>query len=331
MGGAANPSFLRAKLAERLALVLDDVERAAGEIGKHARQECAEQLNRAARRFWQADDLAALADTLADAAAQFAAGAAVVSIEQDVVKMESIRPAGEAWLVGTQTALDAAPALRAAMGSREPVIAAAAEGELGRLLPTLAIAAGDDRVAVFPVLSHSGVPALVCAWGSVEAAAMELLAKMAGEEWDRVSHAIAEAAAEAAAAAEAEATAAAAAAEAEAAAQAEAERAARAQAEPSWDSLSADEQRLHLRAQRSARVRVAQWRLREGVAVRSGRERGDLYGELAGQIDEARESFHSEFFAHCPSMVDYLHLEMVHTLAHDDAELLGKDYPGPLL
>jgi hypothetical protein len=30
-------------------------------------------------------------------------------------------------------------------------------------------------------------------------------------------------------------------------------------------------------------------------------------------------------------MVDYLHLEMVHTLANDDAELLGKDYPGPLL
>jgi hypothetical protein len=241
--------------------------------------------------------------------------------------MESVRPPGEAWLVGMQTALDAAPALRAAIESREPVIAAAAEGELGRLLPTLAIAAGDDRVAVFPVLSHSAVPALVCAWGSVEAAAMELLAKMAGEEWDRMSRAIAEAAAAAAAAAEAEA----AAAETEAAAQAEAERAASAQAEPRWDSLSADEQRLHLRAQRSARVRVAQWRLREGVAVRSGRERGDLYGELAGQIDEARESFHSEFFAHCPSMVDYLHLEMVHTLAHDDAELLGKDYPGPLL
>jgi len=324
MGGVANPSFLRAKLAERLAVVLDDFEQGAGEIGKHARQECADQLNRAARRFWQADDLAVLADTLADAAAQFAAGAAVVSIEQDVAKMESVRPAGEAWLVGTQTALDVAPALKAAIESREPVIAAAAEGELGPTLPGLAIAAGDDRVAVFPVLSRDGVPALACAWGAVEAGAIELLAKMAGEEWDRVSRAIADAAA---AAAEAEA----AAAEAETAARAEAERAAGEPAEPAWENLSAVEQRLHLRAQRSARVRVAQWRLREGAAVRSGRERGDLYGELASQIDEARESFRNEFLAPCPSMIDYLHLEMVHTLANDDAELLGKDYPGPLL
>ncbi|MGB7761704.1 MAG: hypothetical protein WBL61_17865, partial [Bryobacteraceae bacterium] len=102
-------------------------------------------------------------------------------------------------------------------------------------------------------------------------------------------------------------------------------------AEPSWDSLPAAEQRIHLRAQRFARVRVAQWRLREGAAVRSGRDSRDLYGELAEQIDEARESFRREFFAECPSMVDYLHLEMVHTLANDDAELLGKDYPGPLL
>ena len=102
-------------------------------------------------------------------------------------------------------------------------------------------------------------------------------------------------------------------------------------AERSWDSLPAEEQRTHLRAQRFARVRVAQWRLREGAAVRSGRVRRDLYGELETQIEEARKGFRDEFFDQCPGMVDYLHLEMVHTLANDDAELLGKDYPGPLL
>jgi hypothetical protein len=30
-------------------------------------------------------------------------------------------------------------------------------------------------------------------------------------------------------------------------------------------------------------------------------------------------------------MVDYLHLELIRTLANDDAELLGKDYPGPMV
>jgi len=363
MGTASNPSFLRAMLAERLAVVLDDIEQAAGEVSAHARHDCANQLNQAVRRLWQAPNVAALADTLADAAAQFASGAAVLSVEDNVSRTESVRPLSEAWrAAGTRTALRAAPALAAAIQSREPVIAAATESELGGTLAALALYAGHDRVAVFPVLSHEGVPALICAWGAVEASAQELLAKMAGEEWGRFQRAAAEAEqAEAAAIAEAQA---AARAEAEAEAQAAAEAAEQAQAqataeeeqeavgvagngappqfvaplmpaetaeESNWENLPAVEQRLHLRAQRVARVRVAEWRLREGARVRSGRARGDLYAELAPKIEEARKSFHSQFFGACPSMVDYLHLEMVHTLANDDAELLGKDYPGPML
>ena len=30
-------------------------------------------------------------------------------------------------------------------------------------------------------------------------------------------------------------------------------------------------------------------------------------------------------------MVDYLHLELMRTLANDDADLLGKEYPGPMV
>jgi len=300
-------------LAERLALVLDDIERSAGEVGKHARQECANQLNQAVRRLWQAGDPAVLADTLADAAAQFAGGAAVWSIEGGMATLESVRPSRDAGqAAGSQTALDAAPALAAAIESREPVIAAVAEREVGETLSLLAASAGDERVAVFPVTSHSGVPGLLCAWGAVEAAAVELLAQVAAEEWERVSRDAAAAAAATAATAAAELV-------------------TIAPVERSWDSLPAGEQRVHLRAQRFARVRVARWRLRDGAAVRSGRASRDLYGELGAQIDEARESFRHEFFAPCPGMVDYLHLEMVHTLANDDAELLGKDYPGPLL
>ena len=285
MGVAANPSFLRAMLAERLALVLDDVERSAGEVGKHARQECANQLNQAVRRLWQAADPAGLADTLADAAAQFAAGAAVLSIAGGMAKLESVRPSGDGGqAAGSQTALEAAPALAAALESREPVIAAAAEREVGAMLANLAASAGEDRMAVFAVASRSGVPALVCAWGTVEAAAVELLAQVAAEEWERVSRDAA--AAEAAAAA--------------AAATAAAEPVILAPAEPSWDSLPAAEQRIHLRAQRFARVRVAQWRLREGAAVRSGRDSRDLYGELAEQIDEARESFRRRVLRRVP-------------------------------
>ena len=86
-----------------------------------------------------------------------------------------------------------------------------------------------------------------------------------------------------------------------------------------------------LKAQRFARVQASQMRLHDGAAVQSGRSSRDLYGALRQRIDDTRTVFHEQFFAACPSMVDYLHLELVRTLAQDDADLLGKDYPGPLV
>ncbi len=99
----------------------------------------------------------------------------------------------------------------------------------------------------------------------------------------------------------------------------------------SWDALPSEDQAIHLRAQRFARVQVAEMRLNEPAAVQSGRMQRDLYGVLRSRIDTARVTFRQKFFAHCSSMVDYIHVELVRTLAHDDADLLGKDYPGPLV
>jgi hypothetical protein len=98
----------------------------------------------------------------------------------------------------------------------------------------------------------------------------------------------------------------------------------------SWETLSPHDQQIHLRAQRFARVRIAGIRLQEGPAVQSGRTRHNLYQALRGSIDTARDLYRKDFFDTCPTMVDYLHLELVRTLANDDAELLGKDYPGPM-
>jgi hypothetical protein len=65
--------------------------------------------------------------------------------------------------------------------------------------------------------------------------------------------------------------------------------------------------------------------------VLTGRSRRNLYEALRDHIDAAREQFQRDFFARCPSMVDYLHVELVRTLANDDAELLGENYPGPMV
>jgi hypothetical protein len=92
-----------------------------------------------------------------------------------------------------------------------------------------------------------------------------------------------------------------------------------------------DEQRVHLRAQRFARVQAAEMRLYHAAEVQAGRDRRNLYEALGESIDAARETFRKTYFDACPSMVDYLHLELVRTLAHDDPELLGENYPGVMV
>jgi hypothetical protein len=47
-------------------------------------------------------------------------------------------------------------------------------------------------------------------------------------------------------------------------------------------------------------------------------------------IDGARRQYESDFMSASATMVDYLHLELVRTLAQDDDMRLGEEYPGPL-
>src|SRR5262249_37193156 len=94
-----------------------------------------------------------------------------------------------------------------------------------------------------------------------------------------------------------------------------------------WDNLPADVQRIHLQAQRFARVKIAELRLYHAEAVREGRGKSDLYGVLRVEIEKLRDEYKRDF-AVTPAMVDYLHLELLRTLAHDDDRLLGPAYPG---
>ena len=72
-------------------------------------------------------------------------------------------------------------------------------------------------------------------------------------------------------------------------------------------------------------------RLFQPDAVQNGRAERSLYQALRTEIDGARAAFRASFFVPCPSMLDYLHLELVRTLANDNPELLGGDYPGPIV
>jgi len=315
MSSSAPTSPLRQLLENRISQLSVEVECLFAEARERGRREFADQLNQAVRRIRQSDNLDELGATLLDAAGQFSTGSALFLVEADTAKGERIRGVSEEAAAGfplVQIPLSQAPALAGAAASRDPVVAVADPGEVSPELVRIAGHKIDGRVFVFPLVVRDQVPVLLYAWGMVQGSALELLAQVASGVWSELSRPeppqlvqIAPPPPPAAAPPAPPAN--------------------------SWEALSPGEQQIHLRAQRFARVQVAEMRLHDAEAVTSGRAQSNLYDALRKPIDTARETFRHNFFAACSSMVDYLHLELVRTMANDDAELLGKHYPGPML
>ena len=278
----------------------------AAEAYERGRRETGDRLNQAVRRMRQAAGVEELKGALVDSASEFAEGVALFTLEGDAVRGDSIRGASPEAAVQfgeLAVSLAQAPALAGAVTSRDPVVAVTTAAEVSPEMAELLSHKADGRAYIFPVSLPERVAALLYSWGKVEAPALELLAQAAAAVWSGYREpepaalvTIAPAAGSASA----------------------------------WESLTADDQRIHLRAQRFARVRVAEMRMRYAAEVLAGRAGRDLYAALRDPIDAAREAFPTEYFTKCASMVDYLHLEMVRTLANDDPILLGEDYPGVL-
>jgi len=288
---------------------------------ERGQREFADRLRQAVRRLRQSKDWDELAATLVDAAAAYCDGAAWLRVTEGVVRGGPVRgvatEAGEVFRA-LEIPLAKAAALAGAVESRDPVIAAIAEKELSAELLAVEGHPAEGRVAIFPLLTHSGVPGLLYTWGKGQEAVLEMLSEVASAGWEILTPAPPPPAPAAELVRIAP-------------AQVPATVSDGAAPRSAWDDLSPDEQQIHLRAQRYARVQAAEMRLHEADAVETGRARRNLYELLRRPIDQARATFHQRFFVPCPSMVDYLHLELVRTLANDDAELLGKDYPGPLV
>jgi len=320
---APGPSIspLRQALEERLAQLSAEVDSLFAEARDRGRREFADLLNLSVRRICQAADLEDLGAALFDAAGAFSSGSALFRIAGETAWGDRIRgvprPAVNAFCA-LEIPLSSAAALAGAVESRDPVMAAATPGEVSADLVKLAGHPPDSRVSIFPVVVRERVPALVYAWGTVHGSAIELLAQVAAAVWTALSGPEPEGAPPDLVTIEPAAPVPAAPAPAEPAA-------------PIAPAEPAELGPLHLRARRFARVEVAKLRLFEADAVRAGRARRNLYEALRDSIDAARETFRQSFLAPCPGIPDYLHLELVRTLANDDPELLGKTYPGPLV
>ena len=309
MPSAPSTSPLRQVLENHFSQLSVEVDSLFIDARERSRSEFADQLNQAVRRIRQAADLDELGATLLDAAAgALSNGAAWFRIAGETARGERIRGVPERAAEAFHTLeiqLSSAAALAGAVETRDPVIAAATPREVSEALAKLLGHPPDSRVSIFPVVVRDCVPALLYAWGNVQGPAIELLTQVAAAAWTAMPEPPAP--------------------------ELVTIEPAPPQPASAWDRLEPEEQRIHLRAQRFARVEAAEMRLFQADAVLAGRAGRDLYDRLRNSIDAAREAFHLSFFAPCASMVDYLHLELVQTLANDDPDLLGNNYPGPMV
>jgi hypothetical protein len=89
-----------------------------------------------------------------------------------------------------------------------------------------------------------------------------------------------------------------------------------------------DERRLHIEAQRFARLLVSEIKLYNEQKVEEGRSEHDLYPRLREYIDRSREMYDRRVKPEVAQRYDYFHSELVNTLAEGEPEKLGNAYPG---
>ncbi len=308
----------RSQAGDQLARTREEVSRAQ-----------AESLNQALRRMRQANGDQQILEALVENIAPYAALSVVLVFENNQARVgasggferrsSSADPGGHYGFDDFAFNIADAPAVVAAIESGDPVTALATSTEISSGLAEKldAGSAGDDRpkVYLFPIRARQSVVAVLLASGLVTSgvteantAPLELLCEAAGMRLESVggtSQPRAFAAADAAPD--------------------------RTEKRLSWETLSPEDQRLHLQAQRMARLRVAEMRLYNEADLRQGVASGNIYGTLQPVIDSARSQFLQDFLAKSATMVDYLHLEVLRTLAHDNDALLGQSYPGPMV
>lgn len=285
----------------------------------HARRRMSERLNQVCRRLEQAEDIQAWMAALLDGAQAFAPKVVLFSVLNGELKYEAHRAGPESgWNAEGYTGpVAAVPAFAGVVETLDTVIAEVSDSQLSPALHAVLAAPAGSRVCLLPVVVGRGgaerrVSAILYAQpegAPLDVNVLELLTSAAGAALEcrfQKSESAPPAAGLVGIAP--------------------------AQAVPDAANTPASngaDSEAHVRAQRFARVRVAEMRLFEPQAVRQGREEGRLYDRLRTGIDRSREQFKDEFMG-TPSMIDYLHQEFIRTLANDDPSLLGPEYPGPL-
>jgi hypothetical protein len=296
--------------------------------GIDSRRRLSESLNQTLRRMRQTSAEHETLQLLLEDSASCSERAVVLLIENDQARIavwrgvelqwDNPKSESESTDNGIVIALTGAAAIAACVESRDLVVAMPTPHEISPVLASALRGPDGGKVYLFPVTVRRNTVAVMLASGQVAPAPIELLCEAAGMKLELFELPVATAGPVNAGRPFVQITAA-----------APLEPAAENGA-ASWSKLTPEQQALHLRAQRTARVRIAQIRIAESDALRKGARTGDIYNALRNSIDAARSEFEKTYMTQSPTMVDYLHLEIMRSLAHDDSGLLGPDYPGPV-
>ncbi len=276
-----------------------------------ARRKLSESLNQTLRRIRQATSEHETLQLVLEDSTSSAERAVVVLIENNQVRIAAWRTVAltEEDQDNGAIELTEAAALKSCVETRDRLVVIASPVEVSPLLARALSNAESDRIYLFPVTARQTVVAVLLASGEVTPAPIELLCEAAGMKVESLEAAVIP--------------------ERPAPPQEDLVQIAGAGKAAKRENLGAEEQAAHLRAQRMAKVRVAQMRISESEALRRGVHLHDIYGELRISIDTARADYRETYMS-SPGMVDYLHLEIVRSLAREDTRLLGQRYPGPI-
>ncbi len=96
--------------------------------------------------------------------------------------------------------------------------------------------------------------------------------------------------------------------------------------------LPAEEQELHRRANRVAKVSMQDIKMLRPADVQSGKENNDICSRLRDDIERAHKEYERRFHAILDHPVDYFYAWMVEVLGEGDPQALGEyPYPSPVL
>ena len=91
-------------------------------------------------------------------------------------------------------------------------------------------------------------------------------------------------------------------------------------------NLSPEEQEIHHKAQRFARLLVDDIKLYNQAAVVEGRKAKDLYHRLRDAIDKSRATYQKRYGNTVAASADYFHHEIIRSLAEQDPSIMGADF-----